>query len=114
MKHRELEHRGRFLVFSDKTYTWSYDLGGNITEKRTYAYTTGSLLNSISTADSYTYAASGWKDQLTSFNGQSIIYDAIGNPTTYKGNNLAWTQNTEGRFCVLNNSRERLVQDRDG
>ena len=76
---------------ADKTYTWSYDLGGNITEKRTYAYTTGSLQNCSYTTDSYTYAASGWKDQLTSFNDQSIISDAIGNPTTYKGNNLTWT-----------------------
>lgn len=28
---------------------------------------------------------------LTSFNGESITYDAIGNPLSYKGNTLTWT-----------------------
>ena len=33
-----------------------------------------------------------WKDQLTSYNGQVIEYDVLGNPTTYRGNNLTWTK----------------------
>ena len=31
-----------------------------------------------------------WKDKLTSFRGQEIIYDAQGNPTEYLGHNLTW------------------------
>ena len=76
---------------ADKTYTWSYDVGGNITEKRVYDYSAHSAPMGEYPSVSYTYETTGWKDQLTSFNGQSIIYDEIGNPTTYKGNNLAWT-----------------------
>lgn len=32
---------------------------------------------------SYTYGDASWKDLLTGFDGQAIIYDAIGNPTSY-------------------------------
>jgi len=31
-----------------------------------------------------------WKDLLTSYNGQSITYDAQGNPITYLGHTLTW------------------------
>ena len=38
----------------------------------------GAILNT----DSYLYANLDWEDQLTSFNGKEITYDAIGNPLT--------------------------------
>ncbi|MGN1081567.1 MAG: RHS repeat-associated core domain-containing protein, partial [Acutalibacteraceae bacterium] len=38
----------------------------------------------------YTYGNSSWRDQLTSFDGQSISYDEIGNPTSYLGAALTW------------------------
>ncbi len=31
-----------------------------------------------------------WKDRLASFDGQSILYDAQGNPTSYLGHELTW------------------------
>ena len=31
-----------------------------------------------------------WKDLLTSYNGQSITYDTIGNPLSYRGMTLTW------------------------
>ena len=31
-----------------------------------------------------------WQDKLTSYNGQSITYDASGNPTSYLGHTLTW------------------------
>lgn len=40
--------------------------------------------------DNYVYDET-WKDQLISYNGQIIIYDAVGNPTNYMGNALTWT-----------------------
>ena len=40
----------------------------------------------------YTYASSGWKDLLTNFNGDSIIYDEIGNPTQYRDDmDMTWS-----------------------
>lgn len=38
----------------------------------------------------YTYA-SGWKNQLTSYGGKSIEYDALGNPTKYLDKELSWS-----------------------
>ena len=52
-----------------------YDNYGNITKKN------GKV---------YTYGNSKWKDLLTSYNGQSITYDAQGNPLTYLGHTLEW------------------------
>lgn len=40
----------------------------------------------------YGYAETGWKDLMTSYNGQSITYDEIGNPLTYRdGMTMTWT-----------------------
>ena len=40
--------------------------------------------------DTFTYATDTWEDRLVSYNGQSIDYDDIGNPTTYLGASLTW------------------------
>ena len=39
----------------------------------------------------YTYGNT-WKDQLTSFDGSSIVYDNSGNPTSYLGKTLTWSR----------------------
>ncbi len=75
-----------------KTWTYGYDAGGNITERKEYAYTTAEQLdNETATATKeYVYRTSGWKDQLLSYDGESIVYDASGNPTTYRGATLGF------------------------
>ena len=45
------------------TYTYSYDAGGNILEKRTYPYTTGALGAPTDTV-SYAYGDTTWQDAL--------------------------------------------------
>ena len=40
--------------------------------------------------DAYVYDET-WKDKLISYNGQTITYDAVGNPINYMGNTLTWT-----------------------
>ena len=74
----------------DKTTIWSYDISGNICTRTEYAYTTGAVGTATATF-AYSYA-NGWKDQLTSFGGQNIVYDQAGNPTSYKGATLSWTR----------------------
>ena len=61
------------------TWVYAYDRGGNMTSKVRYAYTTGTLGTAEKTY-AYSYGDSAWKDKLTSFNGRSFTYDAIGNP----------------------------------
>ena len=62
---------------------------------------------------SYTYGNT-WKDQLTSFDGQSVIYDASGNPTSYMGATLAWNK---GRLLTQYSNENKLISmqyDADG
>ncbi len=73
------------------TYTYAYDAGGNITTKKIYAYTTDSLDGKTPTETiNYTYGNSAWKDELTSYKGEAIEYDEIGNPELYRGWGMTW------------------------
>ena len=59
------------------TWTYSYDLGGNILKKERFAYAdTTTPLETVT----YTYGDANWRDKLTAVNGSTIRYDAIGNP----------------------------------
>ena len=62
------------------SYTYSYDHAGNIVSKKRYAFSTGALTGSGRTV-SYLYEDSSWGDLLTEFNGYTVAYDDIGNPT---------------------------------
>ena len=74
------------------TTTWTYDTAGNILNRKTYIYTTGTV-GTVLTTDTYTYPATGWKDLLVGYNGQTITYDTIGNPLTYRdGIIMTWQQ----------------------
>lgn len=80
--------------YTGKTVTYTYNAGGNITLKSEYAYTTGNLGTPTKTY-SYQYGDNNWKDKLTSYDGQTIMYDAIGNPLTYRGKTFTWQNGRE-------------------
>ncbi len=64
------------------TYEYTYDNGGNIL----------SVKRNGETIKSYTYGDTEWKDLLTAYNGETITYDTIGNPLTYRaGMNFTWS-----------------------
>ena len=74
-------------------YTYSYDSRGNILSKKEYTVTLDGNNEKVYTeteSNSYSYDET-WKDKLTSYNGQTITYDASGNPLNYMGHNLSWT-----------------------
>ena len=75
-------------VTLNATFTYTYDVAGNIKSKTIYNKEDGTT----STID-YTYGNSNWKDELTAYGNENIEYDAIGNPTLYRG----WTMGWEGR-----------------
>jgi len=75
----------------NKTIVYSYDAGGNIINKVQYAYTTGSLGAATSTIN-YGYGDCNWKDKLTSYNGNTITYDQIGNPLSDGTYNYTWEE----------------------
>ena len=73
-----------------KTFTYTYDNAGNLLAKTEYPYTTGELGEAIGTIP-YGYEDETWKDKLTSYDGQAITYDEIGNPLTYRdGMQFSW------------------------
>ena len=76
--------------FTNQTVTYAYDNWGNLTEKNVYAYTTATDPGTPTQTIPYAYTNSSWGDQLTSYNNQSIVYDAMGNPTSYLGQTLTW------------------------
>jgi len=71
------------------TYVYTYDNAGNITSKKTYAFTIGALGSATNTV-TYTYGNATWGDLLTSYGGAPISYDAIGNPTSIDLDSLTW------------------------
>ena len=62
-------------------FRYTYDKGGNITEKSVYPFTTGTPGTATDTI-AYTYDST-WKDKMTSFDGYTLDYDALGNPWDY-------------------------------
>ncbi|WP_242875667.1 RHS repeat-associated core domain-containing protein [Anaerobium acetethylicum] len=106
----------------DRTVIYRYDQGGNILDKTTYPYTTGSLGTPISTV-SYGYEDSSWKDKLTSYDGKAITYDAIGNPLAYDGWTFGWEEgrqlasmsgNGKAITCKYNDAGIRTSKTVDG
>ena len=65
----------------NKSYLYIYDDAGNRVQKRTYAFTTGTL-GTATYIEYYNYDDGAWGDLLTSF---SLTYDESGNPITIYG-----------------------------
>ena len=83
-----------------KTTKFEYDNYGNITAKGVVDETSKIV---EATKISYVYGNDTWKDLLTSYNGQSITYDAQGNPTSYLGHTLTWEKGRQLK-CFDNNT----------
>ena len=97
--------------FTNKTTTYTYDNAGNILERKEYAYTTDAL---GTPTDTVTYAYdSTWKDKLTSYDGQAITYDEIGNPLSYRGYTLSW-QGKRLQSLSGNNTTASYTYDEQG
>ena len=97
-----------------KSHAWSYDAGGNRTEERIYPYTTGTL-GEPETTISYGYGAEGWKDKLTEYDGQTITYDAIGNPIAYRDNMIfGWQHGRELKSLTAGGRTTTYTYDEDG
>ena len=96
-----------------KSWTWSYDAGGNITSKKEYAYTTRTLGSAVSTR-SYTYGNSSWGDLLTAYNGTNVSYDQIGNPNSLNGRSYVWEHGRELEKVTYNGTQWTNTYDANG
>lgn len=70
---------------------YTYDTKGNITQKKNYSLTSSLTKGTLKDTKTYTYGDTNWGDKLTSYNGTTITYDNIGNPTSYRdGMTMSW------------------------
>lgn len=81
----------------DKTVVYSYDEGGNMTQRRETQHGTG-----VQTVTTYSYD-NIWKDKLVNYNGKQITYDVIGNPLTYDGYTYTWEEGRQLKSIAGNN-----------
>ena len=75
---------------NQKQYRYDYDEAGNIlTETVSRIGAHGQLYDSR--VNTYGYDDANWGDKLTSYNGETITYDEIGNPLSYRdGMTMSW------------------------
>ena len=98
---------------SDGTWTYEYDCGGNILNKKQYAYTTGTL-GTVQQIVSYAYGDADWKDKLTRYNGVDIAYDAIGNPIHDGVWAYTWENGRQLRRMACDATIAEFVYNADG
>ena len=89
--------------------------GGVTTE---YSYQNGnitSVTQNGETVKTYGYTDSTWSDLLTSFNGQTITYDEIGNPLQYRdGMSFTWAKGRQLQSVTKNGVTTSYTYDENG
>ena len=91
----------------NQTVLYTYDNNANLLSKTVYAYTTAATVSGTPT-DSVTYAYTilNRRNLLTAYDGETITYDVIGNPLTYRGMTMTWTQGR--RLTTLTDGTQSL------
>lgn len=101
----------------EKTFTfYTYDTAGNITNVTAKNLSTSGWYptTEISSTD-YTYGDTSWKDKLTSYDGQSITYDEIGNSLTYRdGMTMTWLNGRQLASLSKGNTQVTYRYDANG
>ena len=95
------------------TVLYAYDAGGNMTSRKTYAYTEGTP-QTLQKNETLSYRTDGWKDQLVSWNGYRYVYDAGGNPTLLRGVPLTWGEGRRLKRVSLSWGTVDFAYDSDG
>ena len=65
----------------NRTYVYTYDIGGNMTCRKEYPFTAGSIPSTATPIRTINgvYGDPDWKDKLTKWDNRPITYDACGN-----------------------------------
>ena len=101
--------------YAEYTSAYEYDSRGNMLSKKQYGYTTGDL-NGITPRETttFTYANSGWKDQLVAVNGTSLTYDENGNLRTYGDKTYSWSHGTRLESITDGENEYSYIYDENG
>ena len=92
---------------------WTYDNAGNIQSAVLRDYTQ-CIVDAVLSSHSYTYGDDEWGDLLTAFDGTSITYDGIGNPTSYRGYTLTWEHGRQLASMSQGNQTWEFTYDANG
>ena len=95
------------------TVLYAYDAGGNMTSRKTYAYTEGTP-QTLQKNETLSYRTDGWRDQLVSLNGYRYVYDAGGNPTLLRGVPLTWGEGRRLKRVSLSWGTVDFAYESDG
>ena len=74
----------------DKTFIYSYNNIGNITNVKAYAYTTAETPSGSYTQKAYAYHST-YPDRLITYGNKSISYNSLGCPVAYGNKLFSWT-----------------------
>lgn len=101
--------------FANYTSSYEYDRRGNMLSKKQYDYSTGDL-NGLAPKETttFTYANSGWNDQLVSINGEELTYDENGNLRTYGDKTFSWCHGTRLESITDGENEYSYIYDENG
>ncbi len=92
-----------------------YDNNGNIVKRREFVFTLkdNTLIEELESTDKV-YVYNG--DQMVSYNGQTCVYDDMGNPKTYRNMSCVWEKGRQlasynGHTFTYDGQGRRLTKD---
>ncbi len=101
---------------NDTSKHYDYDEGGNLWGETTNYYA-GSTSGAPSKTENifYDYSDTNWTDKMTSYNGQTITYDEIGNPLSYRdGMTMTWQNGRQLATLQKDGNNIQYSYDSDG
>ena len=100
----------------EKTVVYSYDDNGNILSQRRFAFSLkdSKLIEEAEAVEEKTYSYVG--DQVIAINEENFAYDAIGNPTIYRGKTAGWIRgrvmtNYDGNSFTYDSQNRRITKN---
>ena len=73
-----------------RTFVYAYDIGGNLASVKEYAYTTAATITGSPAATHTATYSTTWKDQMKTWDGVSLTYDANGSLKTKGSTTYTW------------------------
>ena len=101
---------------NDTSKHYDYDEGGNLWGETTNYYAASTSGAPSKTENIfYDYSDTNWTDKMTSYNGQTITYDEIGNPLSYRdGMTMTWQNGRQLATLQKDGNNIQYSYDSDG
>ena len=128
--HYDYDQRGNIIATSSNSadfpaVSYTYDIQGQLTKEvldgvtYNYTYDTYGNIHSVTGGEShtYTYGNNEWRDLLTTYDGEPISYDDVGNPTSYFNGSIwgfTWAKGRQLATATLGSSTYTYTYDLNG